>query len=102
MILKDIIEELEKHPQETVVRQGFGRANSYRGDYNSIGFAPETYVSIGYMLHEARYAIGKTYQGWKGGEYTMDEYTDCYIAANGESGESIGKMLLGYILADVA
>jgi hypothetical protein len=52
------------------------------------------------MLADARSALGATFHGWKGGEYTMAEYTDCWLAVAGCTGEGIGPVLLRYMLGE--
>jgi hypothetical protein len=101
MILKDLIEELEKHPKDTIIKNGFGTPMSWRGSYSELAFEPENNVTIGYMLDNAKSALGKTFTGYKGGEFEMGEYTDCYLAEYGRTGESIGNLLLSYMLNDV-
>lgn len=101
MILKDLIEELEKHPKDTIIRNGFGKPMSYRGDYQQLAFEPKKNVTIGSMLQNAKSALGDTFTGYKGGEFEMDEYTDCYLADYGCTGDAIGKLLLSYMLNDV-
>lgn len=47
------------------------------------------------MLEHAKSALGATFTGYKGGEYTMNEYTDCWIAEYGEGdGDKIGPTLM--------
>lgn len=101
MILKDLIEELEKHPKDTVLRNGFGKPMSYIGDYYQLAFKPENNVSIGYMLENAKSALGQTFTGYKGGDFEMDEHTDCYLADYGCTGEAIGNLLLSYMVKDI-
>ena len=101
MVLKDLIERLKQEPKENVIRKGFGHSMSYRGDYSQLAFAPFENVTVGSMLEEAEYALGKTYQGYKGGDFVMDEYTDVFIAEYGSTGEQIGKLLLDYMLVDI-
>ena len=101
MVLKDLIERLKQEPKENVIRKGFGRSMSYRGDYSQLAFAPSENVTVGSMLEEAEYALGKTYQGYKGGDFVMDEYTYVFIAEYGSTGEQIGKFLLDYMLVDI-
>lgn len=101
MYLNELIETLEKYPREQVVAKGFNSAHSYRGDYAQLAFEPADNVTVGEMLDCARKAFGKTYRGYKGGEYKMGEYTECYIANYGECGEEIGKLLMSYMLGDV-
>ena len=78
-----------------MVPYGFGKAHSYRGFYEDVAFEPKENVTFGEMLVEARIALGKTFTGHKGGEYTMREYTDCWIAPYGEGGgDKIGPTMM--------
>jgi len=53
------------------------------------------------MLAYAREALGSTYMGYRGGEFTMDEHTDVWIAEYGDSaGDLIGPTLLCYMLGE--
>jgi len=97
MTLGEIIEFLEQQPPEKVVPVGFCNPHSYRGVYEYLAFEPTCGTTVGEMLDEARSALGKTYSGYKGGEYTMDGYTDCWLAEYGCCGETIGPLLLGYM-----
>lgn len=94
MDLGMLIARLERHRPDVVIPYGFGSAHSYRGYYGDVAFEPERDVTIGSMLEHARAAVGTTFEGYKGGEYTMDEYTACWIATYGDTGESIGPTLL--------
>jgi hypothetical protein len=60
---------------------------SYRGDYQDLAIEPggneeltaeETYN----MLHDA---IGRTYEGYKGGDFTMDTDTHVWVSHYGDS-----------------
>ena len=98
MDLQELIDALAAADQEHVAPIGFGKPMSYRGVYNCVAFTPETNVTVRYMLANARLALGATFTGYKGGEYTMHEYTDCYIAEYGRSGgDKIGPVLVAYI-----
>ncbi len=56
--------------------------------------------SVGQMLTDARFALGATYEGWKGGEYTMETYTECWLAYPGSGeGETLGSLLLALLLS---
>jgi len=70
--------------------------DSWRGDYSqlALGYDLTGYdseknhmneTSIVDLLAELKSAIGKTFEGWKGGEYTMDESTDIWVANSGNS-----------------
>jgi len=100
MILEDLIKKLEQFPREQVVAKGFNEPHSYRGYYDELAFEPCDNTTVGAMLDCAKEALNKTYQGYKGGEYTMTEYTCCHLAFYGSSGESIGETLLGYMLGE--
>ena len=53
-------------------------------------------ATISDMLNYAKSAMGNTFEGYKGGEYTMGEDTPCWISPYGESGKAdqIGQTLL--------
>lgn len=99
MTLGELIAALEKEDPTLVVPHGFLRPHSYRGFYHHLAFEPEENVSIGDMLAAARGALGETFQGWKGGDYQMDEGAPVWIAVEGDAnGDTIGKILLSYMI----
>lgn len=95
-MLKDLIEWLEKQNPDAVVPHGFGEPMSFRGYYEDVAFEPLENARLGDMLEHARDALGKTFTGYKGGEYTMKDYTDCWIASYGSSyqADKIGVTML--------
>lgn len=97
MNLKSLIEELEKLPPGDIPPIGFANPHSYRGYYDELAFEPTKNVSFGEMLEAAKSARGATFEGYKGGKYTMHDYTDCYLAAWGRLGEEIGSVLISYM-----
>ena len=101
MTLGELIDELERHNPRIVVKEGFDNPHSYRGWYDRLAFQTASSISIGDMLQVARGALGSTFYGWKGGEYVMREWTECYLANPGELGEELGVRLLRYMLAEV-
>lgn len=101
MRLGELIERLKQEPSGNVIKNGFGKSMSYRGDYYQIAFEPAANVTIGYMLQEAENAIGRTYTGYKGGDFIMDEYVDVYLANYGNTGDEISGILLDYMLANI-
>jgi hypothetical protein len=101
LCLGELIDRLEGQNPDTVIRYGFTEPHSYRGDYSELAFEPAENVRVGDMLMAARAALGATFQGWKGGDYTMADYTSCWLAVCGDTGESIGSVLLERLLADV-
>ena len=99
MTLEELIAALEAENPDRTLPLGFTNPHSWRGDYMQLAFEPAANVTIGAMLTDARSALGATYDGWKGGEYTMDKYTDCYLAWRGRVGEEIGPVMLTLLLA---
>ena len=97
MNLKELIDFLAECDPSHAPPVGFDNAHSYRGDYAQIAFTPATDVTVGDMLATARAAHGATFCAYKGGDYTMGDYSDCYLAERGCCGEEIGPVLLGYM-----
>lgn len=100
--LGELITELERHDSDQAVAHGFGKSHSYRGYYDQLAFQPVENTTVGAMLRAAKEALGKTYTGYKGGEYAMGEWTDVWLANYGDTGESIGAVLLSYMLGGQA
>ena len=100
MNLGELIEYLENKDKSIIILRGFGKANSYRGYYEQIAFTPKNNVTVGDMLAEAKKALGSMYQGYKGGRYVMDEYTEVWICEPGTmfQNQKIGKLLLDYMM----
>jgi hypothetical protein len=96
LTLGEIIKRLEEEDPARVLPFGFGRAFSWRGDYYDLAFKPARNVTIGSMLAHARFALDRTFQGYKGGDYKMTENTHCWLANWGES--SSGSDALGGLL----
>lgn len=95
MTLGKLIKWLEEQPQDAVIRHGFNNPHSFRGYYDELAFEPAENVTISSMLADARYALGRTFEGYKGGDYEMDEYTDCWIS---QWGTSYGATRMGFAL----
>jgi hypothetical protein len=103
MTLGELINALEDHDPAKIVPTGFNSPHSYRGCYEDLAFEPAANATVGDMLADARAALGTTYEGWKGGQFTMRDYTDCWLSQKGDaSGESIGPTLLRLMLAEGA
>jgi hypothetical protein len=98
MYLSQLIAKLEEANPSHTVAMGFYHPHSYRGDYRDLAFEPRANVTVGEMLSCAREALGSTYQGYKGGDFTMGEYADVWLANEGGEGEGIGPVLLNYML----
>ena len=98
MLLKDLIEWLEEQDQNLIVKDGFGAPHSDRGDYSELAFDPEPTAKISDMLEHAKSALGTTFDGYKGGEFTMNEWTSVYIGKYGYCGEEITSAHFKYWL----
>jgi len=94
MYLKDLIAWLEQHDPATPVDHGFGSPHSYRGDYCDLAFEPCDNTTVGQMIQSAQSAVGQAYGGWKGGEFTMDEWSQCWLAEHGCTGDMISPYML--------
>jgi len=103
MYLGDLIKYLEDKDENIVVSIGLGEADSYRGYYEDLAFEPKANVAVKDMLEEARNALGKTFRGYKGGEFEMTEDTRVWISEYGTTHNSqrIGKLLLDYMLNEL-
>jgi hypothetical protein len=97
-----LIAVLGEYDKARRVQNGFGNPHSYRGYYDELAFEPQENVTVGEMLAACHEADGTTYQGWKGGDYTMGSYSNVYIAHEGSTGDELSERLLRYMLADEA
>ncbi len=98
--LGDLIARLEREDPTRILPLGFTNPHSYRGDYYELAFEPVADIPVGEMLAAARSALGATFQGWKGGDFTMGEHSGCWIAVEGDSGDNkLGPLLLDLLLA---
>lgn len=99
--LQNLIDLLAAEPdQDRIVGDAFGHPHSYRGYYEDLAFEVAHNRTVGQMLTDARSAIGQTFTGWKGGDFTMHGYSYVWIVEHeGETGESLGPRLLRYMLA---
>jgi hypothetical protein len=102
--LGQLIDRLRREPdQSRRVKIGFGNPHSYRGYYEDVAFEIVRDVTVGDMLAAAESALGNTYGGWKGDEFTMGWYTNTWLVSEwGDCGESIGAVPLGLMLDDSA
>lgn len=98
MYLPELIEELKKHDKDKVIKKGFSSPHSWRGDYSELAFEPEENTTVGAMLKCAEDSLGKTFTGYKGGEFKMGEYTEVYLAEYSTCGEELGPTLLSFML----
>lgn len=103
MTLGELIRALKEMPSDGVITHGFGEPMSYRGYYGDLAFAPRINTTAGEMLAHAESAVGKTFTGYKGGEYTMSEHTDCWISEYGNcSYDGVSTQLVSYWAKEAA
>lgn len=100
MTLGELIERLEALPPETVMRPGIGKPHSWRGAYEELSFEPVEETTVGKLLEEAKGCIGRTFEGYKGGEFTMREFTTVNIDERGHwsNGSAIWELALSAML----
>jgi len=98
MTLGALLQALETHDPATVVPIGFARPCSYRGSYEDVAFEVERNTTVGAMLEAAQSALGATFEGYKGGDFTMTKSTYCWLVEDSSRcGEEIGPVLLAYM-----
>lgn len=103
LCLESLINILQDEPADKRVKVGFKNPHSHRGYYHNLAFEIAENVTVGEMLSAAQSALGATYQGWKGGDYTMHEYTSVWLVPEeGCSGETIGALLMHLLLENLA
>lgn len=85
MTLGEMVAWLESRAPEEVV-MGLGGLMSYRGYYSDLAFEPtQTPRTVADLLAECRKAMGKVFEGYKGGDFLMGETTPLWVAGYGES-----------------
>jgi hypothetical protein len=103
MNLGELITALEAADPNQVVSHGFHNPHSYRGDYYDLAFEPAQNVTVASMLEAARTALGTTYQGWKGGDFTMGADTWCWLSEQGTAScDNISSLLFELMLSQPA
>ena len=86
MTLGGLISALDAMPADAGVAN-LRHAHSYRGYYSDLAFQRNTGTRPAYeLLVECRGAMGKAFEGYKGGEYVMGERTPMWIADWGDCG----------------
>ncbi len=93
MNLGELIAALERKNQSLPVYFDFvyfrpKGIHSYRGDYSqlAIGYEAGIDVTVGQLVELCKDANGKTFTGWKGGEYDMWDDTPVWVANPDEAG----------------
>lgn len=89
--LGDLVDALDKLPQGAPVQFGYNdklapkSVNSYRGYYEDLAVQPaEAYVTVQEFRGTLKGSLGKTFTGYKGGQFTMDRKSTVWVSAHGE------------------
>ncbi len=100
-----LIKALEAMPPESNVVFDFanvvpGELNSYRGYYCdlAVSFNTDGLMRVSDFLHQCRMALGKVFEGYKGGDFKMDEATLIHVANYGRTSNTriVGAVYNGY------
>jgi hypothetical protein len=93
MTLGNLIDILERKEPDKPVMFDFVHfrpkgIHSFRGYYYqlAIGYTTDEDMTVGKLLQMLKDADGKTFTGYKGGEYIMDRKTRVWVANRHESG----------------
>ena len=94
MTVDELIEELSRFEQDSPVylkdgsrKFNFGDFSSYRGYYDQLSVDEgQEEKSVREVIYQLKAVIGETFEGYKGGHFTMDGYTDVYFAEYGQTG----------------
>lgn len=96
MTLGELIMALQKCPPEAICRTGrWGsptNPHSYRGYYDHLALEVGERKPVAAVLDMLEQACGETYEGYKGGDFTMGSSTPVWLA---EQGVSTGDMIVG-------
>ncbi|KKM14093.1 hypothetical protein LCGC14_1709530, partial [marine sediment metagenome] len=103
--LGEVILLLEGQPERNTVKLDFTNEiptslHSYRGYYEdlSLGCSPNARpMTVERLLKRFKDAKGQTFEGYKGGDFTMGEYTEVWLSEYGTCGEGLGPILLSYM-----
>ena len=89
LTLGQFIAALKELPPAAMV-SGLGDLMSYRGYYCDLAFDPETREeTVAALLARCQDAMGRTFEGYKGGDFLMGETTPLWVAPYGSSGERV-------------
>lgn len=100
MTLGEIITRLEAENPALVLAHGFHKPHSWRGHYAELAFEPGTPKTVADSLVTLRLCVGATFEGYKGGEFTMDAGSLCHFAHYGDpASDAIGPMLLDLLIS---
>lgn len=85
--LGSFIKLLESVDSEKFVPHSLNGLHSFRGEPAHLAIYNCNGSTVKEMLQEAKEAVGKTFSGYKGGEYVMTENTEIHFAHYGSIDE---------------
>jgi len=89
MTLGKLIADLEAMPKGACVAN-LKSAHSYRGYYSDLAFEKgEGQRPAAELLAECKAAMGKVFEGYKGGNYVMGALTPVWVASYGRAGHKL-------------
>lgn len=85
----ELIAKLESAPKKLAIILSDGNSpgvySSYRGYYDHIAIEPgDEPTTVKDFLKATKEVVGKTYMGYKGGDYTMTKHTPVWVSAYGD------------------
>jgi hypothetical protein len=102
MTLGSLVAALENVSPDLLVEYDSGSSpsgpESYRGYYCDLSFPPSSIqITVAELLREAKVAIGSTFEGYKGGDFTMHEKTPLWASPYGSAN---GVAIMGSTTTD--
>jgi hypothetical protein len=89
MTLGKLIERLEAMPSDALI-DGMEAPHSYRGYYSDLAFEKcANPVKAADLLAISKGAMGRVFEGYKGGDFVMGALTPVWIADYGRLGEKL-------------
>jgi len=102
--LEELTNAIDQHLREhgdKLMPWGLTDPKSYRGYYDELAFTKsDGPMQLSQAQANVLEADGATYQGWKGGQYTMGKHTNVHIADHGQwPGDTLSSLLVEMWLA---
>lgn len=95
LTLGGLIAALEAMPSDAQVAN-LGDEHSYRGYYIDLAFKRlDGTRPAGELLADCRAAMGRVFEGYKGGEFVMGAKTPLWVASYGRCGEKLMALHVG-------
>lgn len=91
LTLGGLIIRLTELPKDMMM-QALSHPHSYRGYYSDLAFEPtkaSDLRKVSDQLTECKQIVGKVFEGYKGGDFTMGHGTPVWIASYGTTGERL-------------